>query len=604
MMLCLFLICSCGEGGSSEGKVLLYVYSAKVNSVEADPFNNVSFVGIFSSGNGSTRSKIMEYSPQMQLSLDGIPFGNDIRITIEGYTKDPYTGEAGNLISRGRTLPLDIQGGTSAQVIPIIMSRVSQFSGTTGIGENGTFLSSLVSGRVGHGVVALNDGRILITGGVTLNPESGGMYRTPSDVAVVLDSAEIYDPVSGIFSAVMGPIGMNRSRAFHTATVLPDGRVLLAGGITEISGSIQTLKEVQFFDPSTNSFSDSFVEKMTVTRAGHTATLIDSEGRILFAGGFELASAGPPTTVNSVEVFDPEKGTIYPVDPSHDAFTRMKHGRYFHRAAQVPIGSGESNAVVFIGGEDNDTVHNTVEIFRLGPASMDAEIIQMNVGRTGHTATYVPSQGFVHVVGGFADKARTTLVEENFVVESLQVTSVQFFSLFSSTLNPLLSPRGAHDAVLMDDDSILVFGGYENGTPLPTANVLFDYRIPYGDCKGVDKSNIEPGLCNTCTSNATCITGANQCSQLDITGQFCTKPCIVDSDCPFSFYCHALVGSSQPQCVPKGELNAFSHGGVGSMQSGRGAAAGVLLGNGMVLATGGIDSSGQLNTIGEIFNPL
>jgi hypothetical protein len=58
------------------------------------------------------------------------------------------------------------------------------------------------------------------------------------------------------------------------------------------------------------------------------------------------------------------------------------------------------------------------------------------------------------------------------------------------------------------------------------------------------------------------------------------------------------------QCVPKGELKSITGGGVGSMASGRSLGVGVLMPNGLVLVTGGIDSTGGLNRMGELFNPL
>ena len=164
--------------------------------------------------------------------------------------------------------------------------------------------------------------------------------------------------------------------------------------------------------------------------------------------------------------------------------------------------------------------------------------------------------------------------------------------------------RAGHDAVGLADNVVLIVGGYNNGTTLASAEVIFDYVIPYGDCNAVDKLTLPPGLCASCTSDTTCVPPASRCSHLDVTGDFCTSDCLGDGECPSGFYCHDLVGAPMPQCVPKGELKSISGGGVGFMASGRGGGISTLLNNGMVLVTGGIDSTGALNHLGEIFNPL
>src|SRR5213596_3440282 len=105
-------------------------------------------------------------------------------------------------------------------------------------------LGQMAIHRSAHKATALSDGRVLITGG--------------SNATGSLNSAEIFDPSTGTFSAVSG--SMNMARARHTATLLSSGKVLIAGGDvtptlvdpngTDVTGTAET------FDPTARTFGD------------------------------------------------------------------------------------------------------------------------------------------------------------------------------------------------------------------------------------------------------------------------------------------------------------------------------------------------------------
>jgi hypothetical protein len=142
-------------------------------------------------------------------------------------------------------------------------------------------VASLVVPRSGHAATALSDGRVLITGG---HDSAGNL------VAV----SEIFDPAAGTSTA---SATLTTARVNHTATLLADGRVLVAGG----TGASGALSSAEIFDPANASAGfQAAGSAMTAARTGHTATLLNN-GSVLVAGGEATGTA---------EIFDPTNQTF------------------------------------------------------------------------------------------------------------------------------------------------------------------------------------------------------------------------------------------------------------------------------------------------------
>lgn len=139
---------------------------------------------------------------------------------------------------------------------------------------------SLVWARLAHTQTTLADDRVLLAGGIG--------HAGP------LDRAEIFDPATERFTAVQNR--MHKERFSQTATLLDDGRVLLVGGYEE--GFAQTLNSAEIFDPDDETFS-LVDDRMEIGRALHTATPLP-DGRVLIAGGSDGVNA-----LDTLEVFDP-----------------------------------------------------------------------------------------------------------------------------------------------------------------------------------------------------------------------------------------------------------------------------------------------------------
>jgi Tol biopolymer transport system component len=306
----------------------------------------------------------------------------------------------------------------------------------------GTFspTGSLSVVRGGKAATLLLDGRVLFTGGS--NCGAGG---SDGDWA----SAELYDPATGTFS----PTGsMAAPRDSHTSTLLADGRVLIAGGMSlpspataggVIPASYRTadvdhfLATAEVYDPTTGKFSKT--GSMSSPHRGHTATLLQ-DGRVLVVGnGGESSPSG-----RIADLYDPATGK-FTVTGS------LKSGRWLHTATLLQDGR-----VLILGGRSpNDSVRATAELYdpRSGAFSSAGS---MGEGRQQHTATLLPD-GRVLIAAGYWQSTNKWRV----------LSSTEMYDPRTGNFSPLGSmgtPREGHTATLLADGRVLFIGGTDIGS--------------------------------------------------------------------------------------------------------------------------------------------
>ncbi|WP_187775556.1 Kelch repeat-containing protein [Luteimonas suaedae] len=222
-------------------------------------------------------------------------------------------------------------------------------------------------GNATHTVLA--DGRVLFAGGTS---ESVDGHRA------LLASAEIYDPATGRFERTASD--MTSPRMYHTATLLDDGRVLIAGGW----GPDDRLASAEVFDPSSGRFSP--VGDMTVDRNAHTATRL-ADGRVLIAGGL---TTDEPYELASAELFDPATGTF-------TATGSLAAPRFMATASLLPDGR-----VLVAGGLDNGEWRPLGELY--DPATGGFSVTgSLNMARHDHGQLPLPD-GRVLLVAGNGDE--------------------------------------------------------------------------------------------------------------------------------------------------------------------------------------------------------
>jgi hypothetical protein len=217
---------------------------------------------------------------------------------------------------------------------------------------------------------------------------------------------------------------MTAARAGHTATLLGDGRVLIAGG-SPPGCPTQCLETAELYDPATGVFTAT--ESMATRRRGHTATLLD-DGRVLIAGGW----AGD-VNVASTELFDPATGMFTPGGS-------MTSPHSLHTATTLNDGM-----VLMAAGVDWFGTCASTELYDPATGAFTASS-SMNRPREGHTATLLSSGKVLMTggwIGGFLPSAE------------LYDPSTRTFTAIGS----MSGPRTSHTATLLDDGQVLVGGG-------------------------------------------------------------------------------------------------------------------------------------------------
>lgn len=236
-------------------------------------------------------------------------------------------------------------------------------------------------------------------------------------------SAYLYDPVSAQWSTTAS---MGQARAHHTATRLADGRVLVVGG--EASGLSAS---AELYDPSKKTWSNT--GSLNQGRSGHTATLLEN-GNVLVVGG----NGTGKTPLQSAEVYQAATGTWVPTEP-------MTQSRSEHTATRLA-----DNRVIVVGNQENSDGAATTELY--DPATnawtRGADMIQK---RSKHQATLLQT-GQVLVSGGF-HKSDGIL------------KTAELYDPVTGTWNEVGSmniDRYSHTLTLLGNGEVLAAGGYSN----------------------------------------------------------------------------------------------------------------------------------------------
>ena len=332
-------------------------------------------------------------------------------------------GGTNNLLATNGVTPQD----TAADV-----STIVQALGRTGpggpLGFAPTPLPTMTSGRAEHSATLMPaTGNVLIAGGFTGSP------------AVVLSSAELFNPMTKTFTATTH--SMTVVRQDHTATLLPNGKVLIAGGF---NGS-NNLSSGELYDPIAGTFTAT-TNAMSSARRFANAALLPT-GKVLIAGG----------GTNTADLYD----------PSTNSFTASNHtmvaGRSNASATLLPKGR-----VLIAGGfGPGNSLLSSAEVYDPSTDTFTATANNMIVARSQATALLLPN-GLVLVAGG------TGTIGPLSTTELFDPAAGAGAGMFSLSTTPMTKPRQLATSALLPNGNVLIVGGAGTTGPL-TDGEVYDY---------------------------------------------------------------------------------------------------------------------------------
>jgi trimeric autotransporter adhesin len=334
-----------------------------------------------------------------------------------------------------------VAGGNST-----ITAASGAVSGTAAL-TVGAGAAGLNTGRYQHGATLLNNGTVLISGGVNC-PSSG--------TCTYLNSAELYTPSTATF-ATTGSMSAARSAP---AILLGNGKVLVAGGYScDSNGNCASLKSAEIYNPVSGTFSSA--GNMTVDRYGHTMTLMSS-GQVLIAGGETCSSATSCSALSAAEIYDPVAGIF-------TATGNLNAARF--NASAVALNNG---LVLIAGGFNGTTYPATGELYDPVAATFSNTSTNLNTLRANATATLLDNSE-VLIAGG------STCSTPSCPTSVAELYDNGSFYYFSYPTSNMVVSRWDQTATLLTNGEVLLAGGYDSCAPSCISDGTTELFNPQGE---------------------------------------------------------------------------------------------------------------------------
>lgn len=426
------------------------IVSSSCEPLKASPFDGAQTLRVRVTGQGIDKpidAISLIGATTKSVKIPEIPAGKGRVIEVRAYDSDPATG---TVISIGRTAPFDIPDVVPDMLPPeslvknVFMRRVGEFSAVASP-DSPLVCQTMQQKRAGHTATLLDDGTVLVAGG--FNYKTAGQKQALAEV-------EIYDPNTSSFRIPKTPRIELRSdvplpKAFHTATKLKNGQVILWGGEAYINGTMNTpapTKIIIGYDPTVEGFfgQSTSAAPPQINRTRHSAVL-DKTGKVLVVGGMTRTMTGSFVPAETVEWYDPDKGGLsFAIGGNYKlaregAVAAPFRGGDFVAVAGGSTPAGFTNEIVFFAYDSNR------ESFDAQPAGAPR---LADPGRRHAAIAALPGDALL-VIGGYKDLADTQPLASSELIAN-------------TTVGPgpaMDSARAEVCAVSLQDGSVFVSGG-------------------------------------------------------------------------------------------------------------------------------------------------
>lgn len=421
------------------------------------------------------------YQAGARANAPSFPFGDRLQVTVEG-----LDGEGNNLAS-GATIPFSLQANSSPAQIRVLTTRVQQFTRAFGFDDRAPSPEEEVvdahaffgPAGAGHTLTRIpgTAAQLVVGGASTARPGEGvgGTFLGELTGEILL-----YDESTGLYEALelqgcaqpgtaQCVARLATPRAFHTATALPDGRIVVAGGLAEEGDGYRSLRSVEVvtvFPERLEARVEPITPGLSVARSFHTASSMP-DGRIVFVGGFpgrfeagrsalqELGSVGQTLVIEEIRPADELRVTL--------AGAELRRGRALHAAALIEF--RQLGLVVSGGIDNNGNVLDDIEVFFIDPNTRDLVRDGLDVGGGGGAPASEPGSSEPAQSG--SDPSGEASAEKTGGSVRMGVPRYGHRALTVGSIS-----RG------VEDQAMIVVGGFTEGPDIlgSNPNILFGRR--------------------------------------------------------------------------------------------------------------------------------
>jgi N-acetylneuraminic acid mutarotase len=270
------------------------------------------------------------------------------------------------LLSNGSVL---VMGGCVNDCLSATTNSAELYNPTAG---TFTATGSMVQARAEFGVTLLANGQVLVAGGCTAYDVNG--------CAATTNKAEIYNPATGTWKATGALRG---ARHAMTATLLPSGKVLVAGGATAASDAINSS---EIYDPTAKTWTLGL--KMVTARSDYASIMLGT-GKVLFTGGENINGV----SIKNAELYNPSTGKF--TATGNMTATREEHTAVLLANGNVLVSGGNKKTLT------QQTPLASAELYNPATGTWTATGSMSNA-RAGHTSTVLHNGNVVNAGGSDA----------------------------------------------------------------------------------------------------------------------------------------------------------------------------------------------------------